>query len=156
MRARGSVEDAHVERPSRRRDTLAVGLSLVIHAIVILLVILQSGAVGGSPAESDVQADVILEEAARTAAAPTQPPTQAPLPTQAPVPVRTAVPRRVAVRPLPRRGGRHDVRRPRSPTLDQQAVVLFIPGRELVAPDQGEQPGCPCFHVCAHHLIALL
>src|ERR1700680_1293425 len=96
--APGPLREAHIERPSRRRDLTAIGLSLVIHGLTAVLVAffwVQS--VGGSPAETDTIADVIVEEQARTAAPPPPPvPTQAPLPTQAPRP-------RPIVRPIPRR-----------------------------------------------------
>jgi len=64
--ARRPVREAHIERPSTRRDTLSVGISFVIHALVVLLVVFfWNGSVGGAPAESNTTADVILEEAAR-------------------------------------------------------------------------------------------
>jgi len=90
------IQEAHIERPSPRRDTLALGISFVIHALTVLLVVLfWNGTVGGAPAETTATADVILEETAR-------PPSQQP----SPLPTHTAVPTpppRVVVRPIPRR-----------------------------------------------------
>ncbi|HYW52323.1 MAG TPA: hypothetical protein VE826_00065, partial [Dongiaceae bacterium] len=103
MHARG--REAHIERPSRRRDALALGISFLIHALVVLLVVFfWNVSPGGAPAESDVTADVILEEAARAAQPPlpAPAPTRARTPTQAPVPVATPVPQ-IAARPVPRR-----------------------------------------------------
>src|SRR5665213_3675238 len=43
------IQEAHIERPSPRRDTLALGISFVIHALTVLLVVLfWNGTVGGA------------------------------------------------------------------------------------------------------------
>jgi len=42
--------EAHIERPSRRRDVLALGFSFIIHGLaVLLLLFFQSGSAGGAP-----------------------------------------------------------------------------------------------------------
>ncbi|MDQ6943410.1 MAG: hypothetical protein M3169_12965, partial [Candidatus Eremiobacteraeota bacterium] len=97
--------EAHIERPSRRRDVFALGVSFVIHALALLLLLIQPGSTGGAPGEPDVTADVIVEESARAAPPPpTSEPTQLPLPIQAPVPPPVPsrpVPRRRIVLPTP-------------------------------------------------------
>src|ERR1700681_905341 len=105
MHGARSPLEAHIERPSRRRDAIALGGSLVLHALALLLLLIQTGSAGGAPGEPDVTADVIVEESARSAAPPPTPvPTQPPLPTQAPVPPPVPprpVPRRHIVLPTP-------------------------------------------------------
>src|SRR4030081_2629281 len=50
--------EAHIERPSRRRDVFSLGVSFIIHGLALLLLLIQSGSTGGAPAEPDVTADV--------------------------------------------------------------------------------------------------
>jgi hypothetical protein len=111
--------DAHIERPSRRRDVLALGLSIVIHAVVLFLAILMAvWQYGGSTvSEGSVPADVLVEEqaavqlpspptvvsAAPAAVAATALPRAVPVPLR-PQPVRPVAvvrPRRLPVRPTP-------------------------------------------------------
>ena len=61
-------QDAHIERPSSRRDFAALGGSFVVHALVILLFALtQVSDTGGTSREGDVTADIIVRDAAPAA-----------------------------------------------------------------------------------------
>jgi len=61
---RDAVRERHIERPSRRRDAIALGISFVIHALALLAVLLLANSAAGSPEETTVTAEVIIEEKA--------------------------------------------------------------------------------------------
>ncbi|HTW83106.1 MAG TPA: hypothetical protein VMD91_03430 [Candidatus Sulfotelmatobacter sp.] len=137
--------DAHIDRPSRRRDLLALGISCILHALALfvglLLAVIPLNE-SASP-EGDVNADIIVQEQAAAAPAPISSPAPALAASVAPAPVVTPPPPRPTVPPPVPQPRRIAVLRPRPAPPRPRPPAARRPELSVQRPSAPPQPTAP-------------